>query len=596
MYHLERYRRAASAGPQRWKLVAFPVLTGVLVGLVPLPAGWPYWGGHTVAATLAVIMPALLAAAGALLAQSAESRATGSLFIASALIYATAWVSARNAGTFPLIGEFAQTTFFLTLGIGILLHGRPRFDRWFEWAWVAEAFVILFGCQLALTFTVGPERIGYASDVSWPEVDVPETVGAAMTKAGGIAYVVLAVSFIAVLVLQERRPARGAPRNSIPVIVVSGVFAVTAAVIQYPIMAADSSLAATMSARSAQGTSAVILPLTLFATALRATWIENTLAAQLIKQIGHATPGSVQMALRMMLRDPKVEIWYWIDSAGAFVDEAGRIRRLDREITDPLPRHGLEIHTPDGVPLALCLVSPRTVERRAELRAALEACAPALQAVQLQLVHAEQVRDIQNRLMAAEHEGRRELARDLHDGVQQDLAAIRLKLDLLTQEALPDAARRQVAACDESIVAVIDQVRAVGRGLHPKALAQYGLAGAMEEATEGVDSLHIRLEIPAERFHPRLELAMYYILNEALTNVVKHAAATTAQVRVTLTDATVTGEVADDGRGGAQVRLGGGLHGIEDRIGALRGQYGLDSPSERGTRLTITIPRFGGMP
>src|SRR5690348_8247611 len=103
-----------------------------------------------------------------------------------------------------------------------------------------------------------------------------------MTRAGGIAYLILAASFVAVLLGQRRGRARDTPRNSIAVMVVSGVFAVAAAIIQYPIMAAESSLATTMSARSAQGTSAVILPLTLFAAALRATWIRNTLAAQLI--------------------------------------------------------------------------------------------------------------------------------------------------------------------------------------------------------------------------------------------------------------------------------------------------------------------------
>jgi signal transduction histidine kinase len=595
VYHLERSRPAAPVGPQRWKLIAFPLLTGILVGLAPLPAGWPYWGGHTVAAALAVIMPALLAAAGTLLAQGAESRTTGFLLIASALLYATGWVSARNTGPYPLIGEFTQTAFFLTLGVGILLHGRHRFDRWFEWAWAAQAFVILFGAQLALTFTVGPERIGYAADVSWPDIDVPASVGTAMTKAGGIAYVVLALTFVVVLVLQEWRPTRGTPRNRVPLIVVSGVFGIAAAVIQYPIMATGSSLAATMSARNAQGTSAIILPLTLFAAALRATWVENTLAAQLIKQIGHATPGSVQVALRVVLRDPRLEIWYWVESAAAFVDEAGRIRRPDTDGTDLVPANGFEVHTPNGVPLALCLVSPRTVGRNAELRAALEACAPALQAVQLQLAEAEQVRDIQDRLMAAEHEGRRELARDLHDGVQQDLAAIRLTLDLMAQQSLPAAAREQLSACDDRIVAVIDQVRAVGRGLHPRSLAQNGLAGALEEATEGLDGLHIHLEIPAERFHPRFELAMYYILNEALTNVVKHAEATAAGVRIALTDTAVIGEMTDNGRGGAVVRLGGGLHGIEDRVRALRGRYALDSPRGRGTRITVTIPRTGGI-
>ncbi|WP_328474803.1 ATP-binding protein [Actinoplanes sp. NBC_00393] len=139
---------------------------------------------------------------------------------------------------------------------------------------------------------------------------------------------------------------------------------------------------------------------------------------------------------------------------------------------------------------------------------------------------------------------------------------------------------------------MIEQVRSISRGLHPTSLAHDGLAGALEEAAEGFGR-RIKLDVPARRFPPRIELAMYYILSEALTNVMKHAGAESVQVRVAASDDAIVGEVEDDGRGGATVTLGGGLHGVEDRVRALRGRLELTSRTGEGTRLTVTIPLIG---
>ncbi|WP_164842315.1 sensor histidine kinase [Actinoplanes solisilvae] len=573
MYLLDRTPRALHPA-------ALPVLIAVVVGVIPLPAAWPYWVGHPIPAVLAVLLSGSLAGAGLLLAQRAGSPRTGLLLLAASVLFAIGWVLARDTGAYPLIGEYTQSVFFLALGAGILLHGRARFDRWYEWAWTIEAFVILIFSQTAICLTVAPERLGYSPDVLWFNLDVPERIGSAVTEAGAISYVVLALTFVWVLVLQQRRPG---PRNSTAMLVVSAIFAVTAAVVQYPIMGTDSSVPAIMAARGAQGTTAIILPLTLFAGALRSAWLENRVAAQLLTLIGHATPESVRSGLRVVLRDPELEVWYWIPGAAAFVDTAGRLRRT---------ASGLQIRTPGGGPLAVCALSTAQAEHDPTVRIALEASSSALQAVQLQLVHAEEMRDIQDRLMAAEDDGRKELARDLHDGVQQELAALRLQLVGLLGQVPPGATLERLADCNDRVVAVIEQVRSISRGLHPTSLAHDGLAGALEEAAEGFGR-RIRLDVPARRFAPRIELAMYYILSEALTNVMKHAQAESVHVRVDVRDDAIIGEVVDDGRGGATVTLGGGLHGVEDRVRALRGRLELASRNGHGTRLTVTIPLIG---
>ncbi len=83
---------------------------------------------------------------------------------------------------------------------------------------------------------------------------------------------------------------------------------------------------------------------------------------------------------------------------------------------------------------------------------------------------------------------------------------------------------------------------------------------------------------------------MYYVLAEAITNAEKHAQADSVHVRVQVCDGTVIGEVIDDGVGGATMTLGGGLHGVDDRIRAMRGRCELSSPAGKGTRLKITVP------
>jgi len=97
--------------------------------------------------------------------------------------------------------------------------------------------------------------------------------------------------------------------------------------------------------------------------------------------------------------------------------------------------------------------------------------------------------------------------------------------------------------------------------------------------------------MPDERLPAPVEAAAYYLVGEALTNVAKYADATTARVRVLAGDATVTVEVTDDGRGGADPAGGSGLRGLADRVEALGGTLEIDSPRGAGTSLRATIPR-----
>jgi signal transduction histidine kinase len=97
-------------------------------------------------------------------------------------------------------------------------------------------------------------------------------------------------------------------------------------------------------------------------------------------------------------------------------------------------------------------------------------------------------------------------------------------------------------------------------------------------------------EVPAERLPPAVEIAVYFVVAEALTNVAKYARAASARVSVVRSAGRVVVEVADDGVGGASVDAGSGLRGLADRVAALDGRLSLDSPAGAGTRLRAEIP------
>jgi signal transduction histidine kinase len=126
-------------------------------------------------------------------------------------------------------------------------------------------------------------------------------------------------------------------------------------------------------------------------------------------------------------------------------------------------------------------------------------------------------------------------------------------------------------------------------------LLERGLAGALEEDAERLGR-SVALDVEPTRFPPHIEVAMYYMLAEALTNAQKHAHANKVSVSVKKESESTVAEIEDDGVGGAVLTFGGGLHGIEDRVRALRGTLEIQSRVSRGTHLTIKIPLTGGNP
>jgi signal transduction histidine kinase len=138
--------------------------------------------------------------------------------------------------------------------------------------------------------------------------------------------------------------------------------------------------------------------------------------------------------------------------------------------------------------------------------------------------------------------------------------------------------------------ATLDDVREISRGIHPAILSQGGLAPALRTLARR-SAVPVQLEVPARGALPEaVEVAVYYVVSEALTNTAKHARATLVRVAVEHQNGSLRLSIHDDGVGGADLQHGSGLIGLRDRVEAIGGTLDIESPAGAGTSLLVTLP------
>ena len=184
------------------------------------------------------------------------------------------------------------------------------------------------------------------------------------------------------------------------------------------------------------------------------------------------------------------------------------------------------------------------------------------------------------RIVEAGAAERRRLERNLHDGAQQRLVSLSLALRLAQAKIAtnPDTAAQILGQASGELALALEELRELARGIHPAVLTDRGLTAALETLAARAP-LPVELQTPTERLAPPVEAAAYYVVAEALTNVVKYAQASAVNVTVEQHDGHVVVEVADDGVGGAEPAAGSGLSGLADRVAALDGTLRVESPA-----------------
>jgi PAS domain S-box-containing protein len=205
--------------------------------------------------------------------------------------------------------------------------------------------------------------------------------------------------------------------------------------------------------------------------------------------------------------------------------------------------------------------------------------------------HEAELRRSRARIVEAGDVERRRLERNLHDGAQQRLVSLSLALRLAQAHVSgnPAEAERILAAASEELGQALEELRELARGIHPAVLSDRGLGPALEALTDRVP-LPVDLALVEERLPEQVEAAAYYVVSEALANVVKYAEASSVEVRIARANGRAIVEVADDGVGGADPESGSGLRGLADRVEALDGRLLVLSTRGGGTQIRAEIP------
>jgi signal transduction histidine kinase/putative methionine-R-sulfoxide reductase with GAF domain len=196
------------------------------------------------------------------------------------------------------------------------------------------------------------------------------------------------------------------------------------------------------------------------------------------------------------------------------------------------------------------------------------------------------------RIVAASDETRRQIERDLHDGTQQRLVSLGLAVRAAEANLPPerDDLRAQLSAVAMGLVAAVEDLQEISRGIHPAILSKGGLAPALQ-ALAHRSAIPVDLEITADvRLEEPIEVAAYFVASEALANAAKHSGASLIDVSLEQRDGRLLLSVRDNGVGGADAARGSGLVGLTDRVEALGGSIRVSSRPGEGTQIAVELP------
>jgi signal transduction histidine kinase len=421
----------------------------------------------------------------------------------------------------------------------------------------------------------------------WHSEAIVQAVGLAVNLIG-----VLLVAFTLVSLVQRWRRASDPERRLYAPLYWSGVVLMVTVI-------ATLVLQSTSKGGEAEGVTVgisliplAVMPYLFLASFVRARMFQTGAVGELIARLGEAPrAGKLRDALAEALGDPSLELVYWLPDDERFVDAGGRRFELPDEDSG---RAVTKVEREGGC-IAAIVYDATLRDARGHVRAVGAAAALALQNERLDAelrAKVGELRSSRERMLRIGLEERRRLERDLHDGAQQRLVSTALNLRIartkLREE--PDAADALLTGASEELDAALGELRELARGIHPAVLSDRGLDTALETLAARAPVPVELASVPGERLPEAVELAAYYVVSEALTNVAKYADASHATVGIERDNGRLVVKVADDGVGGADPEEGTGLRGLEDRLAVIEGRLEIDSERGQGTTITARIP------
>ncbi|MCO1654502.1 sensor histidine kinase [Pseudonocardia humida] len=560
----------------RWAMGV--VGAGALTVLIQLPAvrDEPFFVGVN-----ATVVMSLVALGHYLVAQH-EERFTGLCFVAAA----AGWI-VLSLDVHPTWGSlpswlFGSAIVYTSLGCGVLRWGRSRLDADGR-RWVAVALIGTTGATIPIALVSRPEWLGFSPAAFWPAPWPDPTASTALAVVASAGFVVVGAWFARVA-LRRLRSATPAQRRILrPLSLAAAGWGGAAAVVN-----AVGAMSPGLLPLHANST--VVGLLSIGVTAALATAINRgrILAATFVDALPtERTPESLTAYARSALSDPTAELLFVVPGRPIVIDGAGRLRELPD--TTRGDRFVQWITGTGGEPVAALVGGPALRDDPAAVRSFAAVLSIVAENQQLHAVLRMRLAQL-NAARAGERlaldRARAQFRRDLHDGVQQTIAAARMDLDGLLDD-LPDRGGDAAEELAGKLRLALDQIRGLERGTAPPELSSGLDAAVARMATE------LRLDatrrITAEDLGV-LTLPAYYLLREALTNVHKHAGASHVEIVVEPSDGVLEVVVRDGGSGGAAVRAGRGLAGLRDRVAELGGTLTVESPTGTGTTLRALLP------
>jgi signal transduction histidine kinase len=495
-------------------------------------------------------------------------------------------------GTFWFAGNLQGSTNPVLIAVGFWLtylppcigghlilaypHGRVRGRA--ERYGVAAGYLSYLGLQACRYFVEGPgPRLGSS-------LEVPNSTWANVVAVNGLGFTVV----LFVLLVRRLAVASGPARRLHGPVWALGCLMCLLLVTCVVVTALTASVTLHRTLILSYGVCLVALPFA-FLSGLVRMRLDRRRVADLVVALEHGgDPEELRDLLAEALGDPSLVLGLRSPVTGGFVDPAGDPVTVPE---DSQLRAATFVER-GGRRLAV-LVHDQTLHRQPVVQAAVAAARLALDNAWLQaMLRAQlvQVRASRARLAEAALAERRKIERDLHDGLQHRL----LRLSWLAERAgaglTGDAAARQ-STVDELAAEARDAyttLRELARGIHPALLSERGIAAAVEEHALRCP-VPITVDLPDGRCPGPVEATAYFVILEAVTNVVKHAHASAIHVRGWRWSGRLVVEVTDDGRGGADPG-GSGLRGLRDRVTAIGGALRVHSAPGRGTSVVVDLP------
>jgi signal transduction histidine kinase len=575
--------------PARRALLPVGIVWALGAEWTRLQGGWPLtW-------VLADLVPGIVFLVAGLVAwERRPDTRVGPLMVAISLAW---YVGTYGASTDPRLGIVAHAFqgYFLALLAWLVLaypSGRLRdpVSRLVVVAWLA-LLVARSGFRLAVN------RPSTDYDLTEP-AEIDRYVRDISLRDGGDAIfaALMAVLAAVVLVLIVRRlvTETGAGRRVAAPILAGGIALAIGVIVQVAAVATAGSFAERTFAwdlSQALNIAALTVVAIAFAVGVARARLARGSVADLVVQLGDAPDRPVlRDVLARALRDPSLEIAYAVPETSRFVDAAGRDVALP---TSNDPDRAMTRLEGGGSTVAVLIHDPALSDQPELVRSVAAATRLAIENERLAAevrTQLEEVRASRARIVVAGDAERRRVERDLHDGAQQRLVTLALALQMARGQVDPTAeVAGSLDRAGHELELALAELRELARGLHPTVLTEEGLAVAVEALADRTP-LPVTVRAPTERYRPEVEATAYFVVAEALTNVVKYAKANAVTLSIQRRNGILAVEVIDDGVGGADVSRGSGLRGLDDRVAAIGGTLQVRSVAGEGTVIRADIP------